>query len=178
MVRAANWSSGRGGITNERSLKILPASERQLMGPQRKNDSFELIRDSFVTAAFLYLTKAPYHLKRIKMQITSSDEIDWANVFLHNEYIVVNYQPSSDCEGCKEINELFQRLDKFEEYRTVKFLWVDSRNNPIAEQFIKKTQKPFMAAFKDGFLVECNVVSTDADLKRMILRLFSFKFKL
>lgn len=112
------------------------------------------------------------------MQITSSDDIDWAKVFLDNEFIVVNYQPATDCEGCEEINDLFQKLDKSEDYKKVKFLWVDSRNNPIAEQFIKKRQTPFMAAFKDGFLVECNNVSTEAQLKGMIDRLFAFKFKL
>ncbi len=112
------------------------------------------------------------------MQITNSDNIDWQNVFLENEYIIVNYQPASDCKDCAEINEFFQRLDKHEKYKDVKFLWADSRSNPIAEQFIKKQQGPFMAAFKEGFLVECRIISTEADLNKMIKRLFAFKFKL
>lgn len=110
------------------------------------------------------------------MQIISSDKIDWSKVFKENKLIVVNYQPSCDCRGCAEVNELFQRIDK--EYPDVKFLWVDSRNNPVAEQFIRKTQTAFMAAFKNGFLVECNTISSDAELRGLIKRLYAFKFKL
>ena len=114
----------------------------------------------------------------LRMEIINSDEIRWPQVFLENEFIVVNYQPEINCPGCKEINELFQKLSGDKEFEKVKFLWVDSRNNPIAEQFIKKRQTPFIAAFKEGFLVECNNVSDEEGLRQMLERLFNFKFKL
>ena len=112
------------------------------------------------------------------MEIINSDKIDWSKTFEENEFIVVNYQPELDCPGCAEMNDLFQKLARDPLYRKVKFLWVDSRNNPIAEQFIKKRQQPFIAAFKQGFLVECNIVNNEHELKEMIYRLFEFKFKL
>ena len=111
------------------------------------------------------------------MEIINSDNIDWQKIFLEHEYIIINYQPASDCKGCAEINELFQKLDKYEAYKDVKFLRADSRSNPIAEQVIKQTQAQFMADFKEGFLVECRIVSTESELNKMIERLFSFKFK-
>jgi hypothetical protein len=95
------------------------------------------------------------------MEIINSDEIDWPELFLDNEFIVVNYQPSVDCLGCAEMNALFEKLSHDPEYGQVKFLWVDSRNNPIAEQFIKKRQTPFIAVFKEGFLVECDNISEE-----------------
>ncbi|MGZ3904303.1 MAG: hypothetical protein ACXVC6_11445 [Bacteroidia bacterium] len=112
------------------------------------------------------------------MEIINSDKVDWANLFLENQFIVVNYQPQIDCPGCGEINKLFQKLSGEEEFKKVKFLWVDSRNNPVAEQFIKKRQIPFIAAFKEGFLVECDNISDEQSLRNMLNRLFSFKFKL
>lgn len=112
------------------------------------------------------------------MKIINSDKVDWPNLFLENEFIVVNYQPQTDCKGCKEINDLFQKLADTDEFKKVKFLWVDSRNNPIAEQFIKKKQVPFIAVFKEGFLVQCDNVSEEKDLKDMLNNLFAFKFKL
>jgi hypothetical protein len=112
------------------------------------------------------------------MTIVNSDEIDWRNLFLENQFIVVNYQPELGCPGCAEMNELFQEFPNQEEYKHIKFLWVDSRNNPIAEQFIRKTQTPFIAAFKEGFLVECNNISNEEELRDMLDRLMSFKFKL
>ena len=112
------------------------------------------------------------------MEIISSDDIDWSNMFLENEFIVVNYQPEIDCPGCMEVNELFQKLSVHDDFKKVKFLWVDSRNNPVAEQFIKKTQTAFIAVFKEGFLVECNTVSKEKELRSMLRRLFAFKFKL
>lgn len=112
------------------------------------------------------------------MEIVNSDEIDWPQLFLDNEFIVVNYQPEITCPGCKEINDLFHELSLQKEYSKVKFLWIDSRNNPIAEQFIKKKQTPFIAVFKEGFLVECDNISEEKELRDMLDRLFKFKFKL
>lgn len=112
------------------------------------------------------------------MEIINSDKIDWPNLFLDNEFIVVNYQPQVDCKGCQEMNDLFQKLSDTSEFEKVKFLWVDSRNNPIAEQFIKKKQEPFIAVFKEGFLVECDTISEEKNLRDMLNRLFAFKFKL
>jgi thiol-disulfide isomerase/thioredoxin len=111
------------------------------------------------------------------MEIINSDKIEWAKLFLENEFIVVNYQPQVDCPGCAEMNILFQNLSEKDEFKKVKFMWVDSRNNPVAEQFIKKRQTPFIAVFKEGFLVECDNVSDEESLKSMLDRLFAFKFK-
>lgn len=112
------------------------------------------------------------------LEIINSDKIDWAQLFLENEFIVVNYQAQADCVGCKEMTELFQKLSETDEFKKVKFLWVDSRNNPIAEQFIKKRQVPFIAVFKEGFLVECDNVSNEKELRAMLNRLFAHTFKL
>lgn len=116
--------------------------------------------------------------KTAKLKIISSDDIDWKNLFLENEFIVINYQPQLDCKGCKEMNDLFQELSGHADFLKVKFLWVDSRNNPIAEQFIAKRQTPFIAVFKEGFLVECDNISDEKSLRAMLDRLFKFKFKL
>ena len=112
------------------------------------------------------------------MEITNSDKIDWPELFLENKFIVVNYQPQIDCKGCKEMNDLFQDLAQHSDFEKVKFLWVDSRHNPIAEQFIAKRQTPFIAVFKEGFLVECDNVSDEKGLRDMLQRLFAFKFRL
>lgn len=112
------------------------------------------------------------------MELINSDKVDWAKLFLDNEYIIVNYQAHTECPGCKEMTDLFQTLSEHSDFKNVKFLWVDSRKNPVAEQFIKKKQLPFIAAFKDGFLVECNNISDEAGLRAMIKRLIEFKIKL
>jgi len=112
------------------------------------------------------------------MNIISSDDIDWPKLFLENKFIVVNYQPEIKCPGCKEMNELFQFLSTHQDFQHVKFLWVDSRANPIAEQFIHKKQTPFIATFKEGFLVECDNISEEKQLREMLDRLFNFKFRL
>jgi hypothetical protein len=112
------------------------------------------------------------------MEIINSDKVDWPNLFLENKFIVVNYQADADCRGCPEINELFEKLSDVEEYKDVKFLWIDSRNNPVAEKFIKKKQVPFIAVFKEGFLVECDAISDERSLREMLDRLYKFEFKL
>ncbi len=112
------------------------------------------------------------------MKIINSDKVNWPKLFLENEFIVVNYQPEVDCSGCAEMNNLFQKMSDTHEFDDIKFLWIDSRNNPVAEQFIKKRQLPFIAVFKEGFLVECDNISDEKGLRAMLKRLFSFKFKL
>ena len=116
--------------------------------------------------------------KEGQLKIISSDAIDWKNLFLENQFIVINYQPQIDCKGCREMNRLFQDLSAHKDFSRVKFLWVDSRNNPIAEQFIAKRQTPFIAVFKEGFLVECDNIYDEKGLRAMLHRLFEFKFKL
>src|SRR4249919_1236116 len=116
--------------------------------------------------------------KEGQLEIISSDDIDWKNLFLENQFIVINYQPHLDCKGCREMNDLFQELSKHDDFRNVKFLWVDSRNNPIAEQFVAERQAPFIAVFKEGFLVECDNIYDEKGLRAMLDRLFKFKFKL
>ncbi len=112
------------------------------------------------------------------MKIISSDDINWPKLFLENKLIVVNYQPELTCPGCKEMNELFEKLSVDKDFKEVKFLWVDSRANPIAEQFIQRKQTPFIASFKEGFLVECDNISEEKQLREMLDRLFNFKFRL
>lgn len=111
------------------------------------------------------------------MKIINSDKIKWPQLFLDHKFIVVNYQAQTDCRGCAEINDVFEKLSEDEEFKDVKFLWIDSRNNPVAEQFIKKKQVPFIAAFKEGFLVECDNISDEKSLREMLERLYEFKFK-
>jgi thiol-disulfide isomerase/thioredoxin len=113
-----------------------------------------------------------------EMELINSDKVDWAKLFMDNDYIIVNYQAQTECPGCEEMTKLFETLSEHEDFEDVKFLWVDSRQNAIAEQFIKKRQVPFIAAFKKGFLVECENISDEAGLRAMINRLFNFKFKL
>lgn len=112
------------------------------------------------------------------MKIINSDEINWSQLFLEHELIAVNYQPVEDCKGCKEINDLFEKLSHTQEYKKVKFLWIDSRNNAVAEAFVTKNQVPFIAAFKEGFLIECNSISDEQSLRELLDRLFTFQFKL
>lgn len=112
------------------------------------------------------------------MEIINSDKVDWPNLFLQHRFIVVNYQAETNCNGCSEINDLFEKLSQDDEFGDVKFLWIDSRNNPVAEQFIKKRQVPFIAVFKEGFLVECDNISDEKSLREMLKRLYEFKFKL
>src|ERR1044071_2737164 len=103
----------------------------------------------------------------VQLKIKSSDDIDWKNLFLENQFIVINYQSQKDFTGCEEINELFQELSHKKEFSRVKFLWVDSRNNPVAEEFIAKRQTPFIAVFKEGFLVECDNIYNEKGLREM-----------
>lgn len=112
------------------------------------------------------------------MKIISSDEIEWPKLFLDNNFIIVSYQADIECDGCSDMDDVFEKLSADNEFKNIKFLSVDSRNNPVAEEYIKKKQLPFVATFKEGFLVECDNISDEDSLRRMIKRLLEFKIKL
>ena len=79
------------------------------------------------------------------MEIFNSDKIDWSTIFLDHKFIVANYQAKTDCPGCKEMNELFEKLSKDKEFENVKFLWIDSRNNPASHKtHIRRSRKCFL----------------------------------
>jgi thioredoxin 1 len=112
------------------------------------------------------------------MEVINSDDIAWDQFFLENEYFVINYHSQIDFPVYHKINETFIQLSKEKKYGKIKFYRIDTNNNPIAEQFMKKRKLPFLATFMQGFLVECNNIETEAELRAMLERLLDFKIKL
>lgn len=112
------------------------------------------------------------------MEVIKSDDIAWDEFFLENEYFVINYHSKIDFPIYHTINETFISLSKEKKYSKIKFFRIDTNTNPIAEQFMKTRKLPFLAIFMQGFLVECNNIETEAELRAMLDRLIDFKIKL
>lgn len=112
------------------------------------------------------------------IKVIKSNNLAWDKLFLEHEFFIINYHADVDFPEYSEINELFEKLALEPQYNKVKFLRVDSNNNPIAHEFLKKRKLPFVAIFKKGFLIECNTIDTEIALREMLKRLFDFKIKL
>ncbi|MCW3077385.1 MAG: hypothetical protein JWO32_1994 [Bacteroidetes bacterium] len=112
------------------------------------------------------------------MEIVNSDDIAWDKLFLQHEYIIVNYHTEIQFPGYNKINKIFGYLSEESEFNKIKFLRIDSHNNPVAEEFLENRKLPFVGTFKGGFLIECNSIESEKSLRDMLIRLLNFKIKL
>ncbi len=112
------------------------------------------------------------------MEMIKTEDVSWDELFLEHDYIIVNYHSSAQGTVFDDFNKTFLSLSKKNEYEKVKFLLIDSKNNPIAEEFIQMRKLPFVATFKKGFLVECNTIETEENVRDMLNTLFNFELKL
>ena len=112
------------------------------------------------------------------MDIKNYNELEWDKILTENKYIVVNYESTTDCPVCDELIKNFIALSEQSKYRKITFLRINSKSNPIAEEYIRIKKLPFSATFKAGILLECNWIKTEVQLTQMLERLLKFKLKL
>jgi thioredoxin 1 len=91
-----------------------------------------------------------------------------------NELIAVIYHSTVYCPVCESLTDVFRGLSQEPEYSAIKFITIDTTNNPIADQYIRKRMQPFLATFRRSILIECNSVQTEEGLTRILTNLLDY----
>jgi hypothetical protein len=111
-------------------------------------------------------------------EIDSRDNLVWDKILEENNMIIVSYYNYVDCDVCVDLYKVFVELSTQEKYKDVIFVAVDTAQNEIADQYIRRKKQPFLANYKDGFLIECNSVGNTEEMLKMLDSLFTYQLKI
>ena len=82
---------------------------------------------------------------------------------------------STNCEICELLAPPFARFADEEEYKTILFVRLDSDENPVAKKIMQEKVAPFFVSYCQGRLLECDMLTTEADVLDMLQRLRKYQ---
>ena len=110
------------------------------------------------------------------MAVIRSSNDDLRKFIYDRQYVIVQFCTVDECPTCDELLAAFTRFS--EEYKNITFVEMNADDNPTAKMLIQQQQKPFYGVYKEGLLVRCGIVSTEAELSEMLNALPNIKFDL
>ena len=104
------------------------------------------------------------------MAVLTVTDAEFKSELEGNKKVVVKYY-ADWCGSCRLFSPKYKRVSNEEEMQDVVFLEVDAEKNPEARKAAGVDNLPFLAAFKDGHLVEGSAGSKEEYLRSLIAKL-------
>lgn len=104
------------------------------------------------------------------MAVVKVNDAEFKKQLNDNSKVVVKYY-ADWCGSCRLFAPKYKRVSNEEELEDVVFLEVDAENNPEARKAAGVDNLPFLAAFKNGELVEGSAGSKEEYLRTLISKL-------
>ncbi len=101
------------------------------------------------------------------MAVVLSTDADFKEHLANNKSVIVKYY-ADWCGSCRLFAPKYKRVSNEDEMADVTFLEVDAENNPEARKMAGVDNLPFLAAFKNGELVEGSAGSKEEYLRSLI----------
>ena len=101
------------------------------------------------------------------MAVLNSTDADFKEYLDKNKKVVVKYY-ADWCGNCRLFSPKYKRVSNEDEMADVTFLEVDAENNPEARKRAGVDNLPFLAAFKNGQLVEGSAANKEEYLRSLI----------
>lgn len=101
------------------------------------------------------------------MPVIVSTDADFNQHLSENSSVIVKFY-ADWCGSCKLFAPKYKRVSNEEEMEDVVFLEVDAEKNPEVRKMAGVDNLPFLAAFKDGKLVEGSAGSKEDYLRSLI----------
>jgi thioredoxin-like negative regulator of GroEL len=108
--------------------------------------------------------------KKETMAVQLITDADFENTIRKQPLVVVKYF-ADWCGNCKLFAPKFRRVSEEEAHQGVVFLDIDAENNPIARKAAGVDNLPFLAAFKNGVLLEGAASSKEEYLRELLNQL-------
>ena len=78
---------------------------------------------------------------------------------------------SENCATCKLLAPPFDKFSLNPDYESVAFLRLNSDQNPVARKMMAERVAPFFVTYFRGRMVECDALTTEAEVRAMLDRL-------
>lgn len=94
---------------------------------------------------------------------------------IHERLKVFAKFTSENCAACNALASPFASLADDAAYRPILFLRLNSDENPVAKKLMAQHVAPFFVSYCQGRLLECNVLTDEADVRAQLDRLRAFE---
>jgi thiol-disulfide isomerase/thioredoxin len=78
---------------------------------------------------------------------------------------------SEGCDTCELLAPPFVKFSDDEEFKTILFVRLNADENPVAKKIMQEKVAPFFVSYCQGRLLECDMLTTEADVLGMLQRL-------
>ena len=93
---------------------------------------------------------------------------------IHEHLKVFAKFTSQDCSICEELSPNFTKFVDAPENVGILFARLDSDENPVAKKLMQDKAAPFFVSYCQGRLLECDALTTDAEVTAQLDRLRAF----
>jgi thiol-disulfide isomerase/thioredoxin len=81
---------------------------------------------------------------------------------------------SENCATCELLAPPFAQFADDAPYHGILFLRLNSDQNPVAKKLMQQKVAPFFVSYCQGQLLECDMLTTEAQVRQMLDRLRAF----
>ncbi|QIL74430.1 MULTISPECIES: thioredoxin domain-containing protein [Hymenobacter] len=81
---------------------------------------------------------------------------------------------SPSCEICERLAPHFAQFAEQELFAPIRFLRLNSDENPVAQKIMKEKVAPFFVSYCQGHLLECDTLYLEEEVRAMLTRLRNF----
>ena len=81
---------------------------------------------------------------------------------------------SGNCDICEQLAPPFVKFADDEEFKVILFVRLNSDENPVAKKIMQEKVAPFFVSYCQGRLLECDMLTTEAEVHGMLQRLREF----
>lgn len=101
------------------------------------------------------------------MAVVTATDNDFNQQLQDNNSVIVKYF-ANWCGSCKMFAPKYKRVSNEEENSNVTFIEINAEDNPDARKLAGVDNLPYLAAFKDGKLVEGSAGAKEEFLRKLI----------
>ncbi|MCC3156843.1 thioredoxin family protein [Hymenobacter sp. 15J16-1T3B] len=94
--------------------------------------------------------------------------------YTHDHLKVFAKFTSANCAVCELLAPPFAQFADDPAYEPILFLRLNSDQNPVAKKLMQQKVAPFFVSYCQGQLLECDALTTEADVRQMLDRLRAF----
>ncbi|GAA3927159.1 thioredoxin family protein [Hymenobacter algoricola] len=91
--------------------------------------------------------------------------------YTHDHLKVFVKFTSDNCEICEQLAPPFARFADDALFETILFLRLASEENPVARKLMQQRVAPFFVSYCQGRVLECDTLTTEAEVYDMLQRL-------